>query len=1669
MTQSQIRMISQPAAKPSARLTRLLVSSALCGAAMLPQPSLAGTLPGIPSAANITVSAGGSQPLITFPDAITLQIELNAPRTVINWSSLHVSSGDAMNFIFDAASDIVLNKTTSQIAIDSGGIVTGTVGAATGGNIWFYSPQGVIVSPGATMTAGGFVFSRGTSLSDVSFVSAADPLANLRAATDALIRITTISSATSASINSSGDVVLSASSGALNVSTVEGNTAQVSTTSGSITISEMIATGGAAVVTAGGPGATVTSITGATGVTVSSNNNTSVGSATTTGSGDINISSNGSASLTLGNSGRDLTLSAPQVFMSTVDAVRDVFVTGTTSAFVTNRIFAGDDIEITADGDVSAGGAYLKSTGVGAVDDAHIILSSATGSVNASNTLLTQGTGVAAGDITISAATTATAGTLNSSRDVQVTGVTASLASGTAARDLFVTATTGGATVSNQAFAGDDVEITATGNIQASGATLRSTGIGATDDAHVLARSTVGAVAVGTAQTQGTGLAAGDVTVSAATNATLGSASSSRDLVWAGSSGLDLTGTYSAVRNASLTTSGTISQASGSLTAGTLSAAAQNGISLGQISNNVTSLGAINSGLGNFTYSDADDFALTGSTIGQTVTLTSAAGAITQTGGSLTATTLTASAANGISLTRAGNGLNIVAGLSNSGSGDISLHSIYSMVVAGDITTPGGVSLSSGGTITQTGGLITAGSLSAQAGAVLNLSAANLIDSLGSISAVGGGVTIVNAKALAITDTVSAANGVFIQTTAGALSMTSGGQVVANVDATLVGAGGFSGELGSVSGTNVSITAATGDALVGHITTLGGNAAVEALAGAASLRDVTGSGGTVEVNASGTATLGADNIAGITAANRAIHTGPVSVTSSNGDARVFLDSLNANLTSVSANTSTGTASVGVAGGFAVGSVSGHNIVLSASAGTIDAFSIAVAGGDYTATAQDWAGVTLSPGGTIQNLSITDTLGDFDFSGNDFHYSNNITIAALDGSVIGGDVTSDNGSILIDGFGGQLGALTAANGSVEAVASVDSMNVASATALDRIEVSGAAGAALSAATLTGTGANSLQITSSGGNVVLGAAAPGAIAASHFVTSAGTSTTVQAVAGAGQVDVNLDHTTNAELSLVDGRDGVRVKVLNGSQSIGHARSTGGGVRIEGPSGALVVDQLTAQQDSEVLGGGDTRIVSATAATDLSVESATGNLRFGNATPGHVIEVAGVLSLDAAGNIAQDAIVEAATLNATAGTGITLLSANRVQHLGLIDVGSGGFAFKGTGSYDLTDNISAAGQVVDLRSTGAIDQAAGTITAQSLTGQTVGGANFAGANAIAQLDDFANAGGLLLLNDAAALTIVGTVSSSDRLVIRSHGGMTFASTGTVRADGAGDAVTLASDGVFTNGRGVDAVTAGNAAGRWLIYTQAAGDPTGSTSGDQFGGLAGKSFYGSAYDFTTGLFSAAPNAGNRFVHAYRPVLTVNPVTMTVTYNGTVPTPNWTIAGLVNGDLAADAWTGAPIFTGGGKNAGNYVLTAAAGTLASDLNYAFAFGTSTLRIDPRALTVTAFDAFKAVGQADPSLLYSITSGELVSGDAFTGALTRSPGEAPGDYRIGRGTLSLSPNYVLTFNGATFTIRPVPTNDPAGSALLKALPRSLDFNLNWDPAASLTTTSEDCASAGCPS
>ncbi len=76
--------------------------------------------------------------------------------------------------------------------------------------------------------------------------------------------------------------------------------------------------------------------------------------------------------------------------------------------------------------------------------------------------------------------------------------------------------------------------------------------------------------------------------------------------------------------------------------------------------------------------------------------------------------------------------------------------------------------------------------------------------------------------------------------------------------------------------------------------------------------------------------------------------------------------------------------------------------------------------------------------------------------------------------------------------------------------------------------------------------------------------------------------------------------------------------------------------------------------------------------------------------------------------------------------------------------------------------------------------------------------------------------------------------------------------------------------------------------------------------------------------------------------------------------------------------------------------------------------------ITEKAVTVTPDDVTKVYGTTDPELAY--TASGLIDGDALSGALTRTAGEAVGEYEIALGSLS-NPNYDITLaSGKKLTI-----------------------------------------------
>jgi hypothetical protein len=136
----------------------------------------------------------------------------------------------------------------------------------------------------------------------------------------------------------------------------------------------------------------------------------------------------------------------------------------------------------------------------------------------------------------------------------------------------------------------------------------------------------------------------------------------------------------------------------------------------------------------------------------------------------------------------------------------------------------------------------------------------------------------------------------------------------------------------------------------------------------------------------------------------------------------------------------------------------------------------------------------------------------------------------------------------------------------------------------------------------------------------------------------------------------------------------------------------------------------------------------------------------------------------------------------------------------------------------------------------------------------------------------------------------------------------------------------------------------------------------------------------------------------------------------GAATTDNTVVAGAASVSYALPA----------GTKAGAYTIEA---SYTPGTGFKASSGTGALTINKRSIEVTADSGqFKTYGDADPTFTYTITSGSLVSPNAFTGALSRVAGENAGLYAITIGTLAINDgnggnNYNLTFVSKNFEIK----------------------------------------------
>ncbi len=215
---------------------------------------------------------------------------------------------------------------------------------------------------------------------------------------------------------------------------------------------------------------------------------------------------------------------------------------------------------------------------------------------------------------------------------------------------------------------------------------------------------------------------------------------------------------------------------------------------------------------------------------------------------------------------------------------------------------------------------------------------------------------------------------------------------------------------------------------------------------------------------------------------------------------------------------------------------------------------------------------------------------------------------------------------------------------------------------------------------------------------------------------------------------------------------------------------------------------------------------------------------------------------------------------------------------------------------------------------------------------------------------------------------------------------------------------------------------------------------SGDSFTGtlsrVAGETVVGSPYAINQGTLALNANYTLTFLGANL-TITARPITVTADpktkqYGAADPALTFSVT---SGSLVSgDSFTGA-LTRVAGETVAESPYAINQGTLALSTNYALTFVGNSLAITARPITVTADPKTKVYGDADPALTYQMTAGSLVSGDSFTGALTRVAGEtvAESPYAINQGTLALSTNYALTFagNSLAITARPITvTADP---------------------------------------
>ena len=103
--------------------------------------------------------SNGGAPVIDQSTPNTTTVTLGGSRTVIDWDQFDINNGDTANFVFANRSDIVLNRVGGAAGSTINGDLNGMIGAGgpTGGNIWIYNANGVVIGANARINTAGLL------------------------------------------------------------------------------------------------------------------------------------------------------------------------------------------------------------------------------------------------------------------------------------------------------------------------------------------------------------------------------------------------------------------------------------------------------------------------------------------------------------------------------------------------------------------------------------------------------------------------------------------------------------------------------------------------------------------------------------------------------------------------------------------------------------------------------------------------------------------------------------------------------------------------------------------------------------------------------------------------------------------------------------------------------------------------------------------------------------------------------------------------------------------------------------------------------------------------------------------------------------------------------------------------------------------------------------------------------------------------------------------------------------------------------------------------------------------------------------------------------------------------------------------------------------------------